>query len=156
VFDSIDDPKDASRATCSLEKDLKEYGAGLVRHFRVGREFQQYKQPNKAALQLPIFDGAVHPNPGAPEYHATVLIGMRKDSNDKWWLLLQNWWPHMQLVEFSQQYFVSGRAVIRFVCRPQAGIPENFERCDHKHAEATMEGCDDPEVGHEYGWFGHS
>jgi hypothetical protein len=78
-----------------------------------------------------------------------VLIGMRKDSDDKWWLLLQNWWPQMQLVEVSQQYFSSSKAWLHCVYAPQSRIPDNFERCDRKHAEATLEGCDVPEVGCE-------
>lgn len=76
-----------------------------------------------------------------------VLIGMRKGSDGRWWLLLQKWWPHMQLVELSQQYFASSKASICFVVRPQVGIPVKFERCDRDYAEAQMAGNEFLNVG---------
>ena len=46
--------------------------------------------------------------------HAMVLIGVRKQGK-KVWLLLQNWWTDMQVVEVSQEYFENSGASLTFV-----------------------------------------
>lgn len=146
--EDIFDAKDSSdgRASCELEIDFKVYGAGLVHHFRLGQVFCQYQQPDIAKPELPSFEGVV--DPGKDEkYHAMVLVGMRKGSDGRWWLLLQNWWPHMQLVEVSQEYFLSCKAEISFVKHPPLAIRATLERCDKEYAEAEMEGSDIPERG---------
>jgi hypothetical protein len=70
-----------------------------------------------------------------------VLIGMRK-AGDEWRFLLQNWWPHLQLVEVSQEYFISSKAKVEFVLIEQHIIPRQFERCNSKYAEADVPGHD--------------
>jgi hypothetical protein len=138
------------RESCTLEQHLKAYGAGLVSHFRIEPRFHSFKQVSSEEFQLPIFDGdvAVSSDPDVSDsYHAMVLVGMLKKSDGKWWLLLQNWWPQMQLVEVSQQYFLSSGASICFVSNNQTGIPRNFARCDKRYAEAHIEGSDGPATG---------
>ncbi len=49
------------------------------------------------------------------ERHAMVLVGMRRLKNEKTWrLLLQNWWPGMQLIEVSCETFASSGAKVHF------------------------------------------
>ena len=53
---------------------------------------------------------------GMPEYHAMVLIGMRRDNKTgKAYYLLQNWWPDMPIVEVSAEYIQSCDASVLFV-----------------------------------------
>jgi hypothetical protein len=50
------------------------------------------------------------------EYHAMVLLGFRIDwTTKKKWLLFQNWWPNMQLVEVSDEYFENAGGNLVFV-----------------------------------------
>jgi hypothetical protein len=49
-------------------------------------------------------------------YHAMVLIGCRTDRvSNKKWLLFQNWWSDMQLVEVSDDYFWAAKGTVAFV-----------------------------------------
>ena len=49
------------------------------------------------------------------ETHAMVVIGGRR-TNNKLFILLQNWWESMQLVEVSADYLSNCGAQIHFVC----------------------------------------
>ena len=46
--------------------------------------------------------------------HAMLLIGGRRDANNRLWFLLQNWWTDMQLVEVSAAYLKASGARILF------------------------------------------
>jgi hypothetical protein len=50
------------------------------------------------------------------ESHAMVLIGGRRVKG-KLWLLLQNWWDDMQLVEVDADYFAGCQATLSFVAQ---------------------------------------
>ena len=49
------------------------------------------------------------------ETHAMILIGTRLDERKNRWLLLQSWWPDMELVEVSAEYFFNSDAKVVFV-----------------------------------------
>ena len=49
------------------------------------------------------------------ETHAMILIGTRLDERKNRWLLLQNWWSDMELVEVSAEYFFNSHAELVFV-----------------------------------------
>jgi hypothetical protein len=51
------------------------------------------------------------------ETHAMLLLGGRKDEKGNTWLLLQNWWLDLQLVEVSSEYFKNCKAELSFVHR---------------------------------------
>jgi len=59
-------------------------------------------------------DGAKKPQ--NEECHAMVLIGVRKEGT-KVWLLLQNWWTNMQLVEVSWDYFANAEGKLTFFAK---------------------------------------
>ena len=66
-------------------------------------------------------------NPTDQECHAMVLIGVRKQG-EKVWLLLQNWWTDMQVVEVSLEYFENSDASLTFVTNE---LSENTHSSDH-------------------------
>ena len=49
------------------------------------------------------------------ESHSMLLIGGRIYKG-RLWLLLQNWWEDMQLVEVDAEYFAGSQAMLSFVC----------------------------------------
>lgn len=58
----------------------------------------------------------------APEGHAMVLIGVRFDVlSGQYYLLLQNSWKTLPVVEVRQDYAASCRATLMFVTTPQHG-----------------------------------
>jgi hypothetical protein len=56
--------------------------------------------------------GELNPLP-IEQRHAMVLIGVRKEGS-KMWLLMQNWWASMQLVEVSYEYFRASKGKLTF------------------------------------------
>merc|ERR1712137_1048863 len=44
-----------------------------------------------------------------------IIIGCRRDKNNRLWLLLQNWWEGMEIVEVSIQYLQKCYAEISFI-----------------------------------------
>jgi hypothetical protein len=54
-------------------------------------------------------------NNGADALHTMLIIGGRRDENGKLWLLVQNWWFGMPLVEISVEYLVSTSGSCFFV-----------------------------------------
>ena len=47
--------------------------------------------------------------------HAMILIGCRRDQKNHLWLLLQNWWDGMEIVEVSIGYLKECNADIYFI-----------------------------------------
>jgi hypothetical protein len=131
---------------CKLEHDLRTNGPALVRRFLLDDAFRKYKptfDKEGNIIELPCLNGKVALEP-KEEHHAMVLVGLRK-VGEQWRLLLQNWWPHSQLVEVSAEYFLSSQAEIVLVMHKQYDIPKKFERCNRVYAEANMGGGDDLE-----------
>ena len=70
-----------------------------------------------------------------------IPFGMRKVDGE-WKLLLQNWWPNLQLVEVTPEYMASSGCYLVFVTKTLRSIPSKFDRCDHEYAEAYIPGTD--------------
>jgi hypothetical protein len=76
------------------------------------------EDPDDAFAENPPDDSSA---PGCEEgnrfgYHAMVLLGFRiEQTTKKKWLLFQNWWSDMQLVEVSDEYFENARGNLVFV-----------------------------------------
>jgi hypothetical protein len=98
---------------------LVKYGPALVSYFRLEERFLNFRQDDAENPILPFFQGRIQreyifengtmtkdKRKGKVKYHAMVLVGMRRVDN-KWRLLLQNWWYDMQFVEVSIEYFGS-------------------------------------------------
>jgi hypothetical protein len=81
--------------------------------------------------------------------HAMVLVGMRRVENEKkWQVLLQNWWPGMQLIELievSSETFASSGAKVHFALKEQTNIKKEIPTLFDKQAETFVEGRDNPE-----------
>jgi hypothetical protein len=67
--------------------------------------------------------------------HAMVLIGGRRDPKvqGKKWLLLQNWWENMPLVEVSDEYFKNVEGQLTFFA--------GWEVMDQKKENISLESC---------------
>jgi len=97
-------------------KFLAEHGPALVSNFAVYDDFR---------------DQSIHKHYGKPMGkkiggHAMVLVGTRTDSNNKLYLLLQNWWLKKQFVEVDVDYFKACGASLWFVATPQTQVPDTF------------------------------
>ena len=64
--------------------------------------------------------------PTDQERHAMILIGARKKGK-KTWLLFQNWWSDMQVVEVSQDYFENSDACLTFVKGEVSQEPYSYD-----------------------------
>lgn len=87
--------------------------------------------------------------------HAMVLLGGRSDEKNpkKKFLLFENWWEEMPLVEVSDDYFKAAKGILIFLARSEIesfGM-EDDSRCTYLIAESNN--IDRPE-GH-YGCFGY-
>jgi len=97
-------------------KFLAEHNPALVSGFTVYGDFH---------------DQSIHKHYGKPigkkiGAHAMVLVGTRTDSNNKLYLLLQNWWLKKQFVEVDVDYFKACGASLWFVATPQTQVPDTF------------------------------
>ena len=128
----------------NIEKCLSQYGAGLVSSFKVDSKFAnaiansklgyvQFRGTTRGLVQIKYspkdekdtgssssYDGDRHKeritNDGSKvveETHAMILIAARRDKNNIW-LILQNSWEDMPLVEVSLDYLVACDASISF------------------------------------------
>ena len=88
-----------------------------------------------------------------------ILIGGRREKG-KLWLLLQNWWDDMQLVEVDSEYFAGCHASLSFVTHPKedfAGVDlelfytmnsslvaesNNLDRADYSMSDGCFAGPD--------------
>jgi hypothetical protein len=129
--------------SCPLKDLLELHGPALVSMFRLEKRFYQRNDNiDNAQPELSFFDGElIRTAANDKTRHAMVLVGTRL-VGDEWRLLLQNWWPNMQFVEVSREYFLSCEAVLTFVDGVQDKIPERYDRCNASYAEAEMEGGD--------------
>ena len=89
--------------------------------------------------------------------HAMVLIGGRQEKNKKW-LLFQNWWEDMQLVEVSDTYFNDVGGVLQFLTKRALEHVDFFEsaystntspiaECNNLDMHDNMGGCLDHGIG---------
>jgi hypothetical protein len=130
-------------SSCKLKELLALHGPALVSQFRLEERFCCEPNDNDQP-ELRFFDGQIAEDMEESR-HAMVLVGMRY-IEDRWRLLLQNWWSRMQFVEVSSEYFINSEAQLTFVTNDQSTIPERFDRCNALYAEANVEGADIPEV----------
>lgn len=94
--------------------------------------------------------------PTPEESHAMLLIGGRREKG-KLWLLLQNWWADMPLVEVDAEYFAGCQATLSFVCNEKEDYEgvnletfysmnkslvadsNNLDRADYDRSDACFE-----------------
>ena len=133
------------RNPAHVSRALQCYGAGLVSEFRVERNFL-----DGAAMDEKSFDGAIDAAAGeVVGTHAMVLIGIRRDRRSttgggKWYLLLQNTWKSMPIVEMTVDYFLRAGPKLTFLeakgVKASDGLPTNKGVI----AEIDIEGNDVP------------
>lgn len=116
-----------------IERCLIEFGPCLLGHFAVHRDF--------------IDEKSQHHHRGVPQgeeegRHAMVIVGARRDSRSRYFLL-QNWWQRKQFVQVDEAYVraCGGRAF--FVVTPQRRVPAQLPTLSGHWFEAT--GLDKPE-----------
>lgn len=127
-----------------IKEKIDKFGPALVSCFYVRDGFQDNKATDPAGQKiLPFFgpDHVVKPSKD-DKMHAIVLVGARQMRDGSWRFLLQNWWPNMQFLEVSPQYFENSNAFLHWVMEEQTDIPHEFERCNSLYAEASLEGAD--------------
>jgi hypothetical protein len=111
---------------------LDQYGPMLMSHFVVDTDFRDSGRDSFDA-----FPG----NASKVGQHAMALIGVRKDGLGKTWLLVQNWWTHMQFVEMSLDYYKAhADGDIWAVEHPQTG----FKQGSVTHQFQVTETVDNP------------
>ncbi|CAB9514937.1 expressed unknown protein [Seminavis robusta] len=124
-----------------LFEQLKLYGPGLIHYFAIEENFKTASGFGSGGdVHLECFEGTFATTKEM-QRHAMVLVGMRK-VNGEWRLLLQNWWPNLQLVEVTPEYMASSGCFLVFVTKELWEIPCMFDRCDHEYAEAYIPGTD--------------
>jgi hypothetical protein len=78
-------------------------------------------------------------------YHAMVLLGFRiEQTTKKKWLFLQNWWPDMQLVEVSDEYFKNSEGNLVFILEDQdqyrdVDLGNHYSMNDSRVAESNLD-----------------
>lgn len=130
----------------ALLHQLKTLGPALVQCFMVDEHFKNRTVTiaEDGTFELPYFAGRID-DPQKCDLHAMVLVGMRNVEGE-WRVLMQNWWPRLQLVEVSAEYFISSQAELVFARKQPHRIPKEFERCDSAYAEADVPGRDSNEL----------
>ena len=124
-----------------LFEQLELYGPGLIHYFAIEENFKNASGVDgDGNVHLECFGGTFAMTENM-ERHAMVLVGMRKVDGE-WKLLLQNWWPNLQLVEVTPEYMASSGCYLVFVTKTLLSIPSEFGRCDHEYAEAYIPGTD--------------
>lgn len=69
-----------------------------------------------------------------------VLIGVRYDvPSGQYYLLLQNWWKAMQIVEIRQDYARASRTSLVFVSTPQQSYRRNWRTVPFRSSESAAE-----------------
>jgi hypothetical protein len=76
--------------TTKPETQLKKYGPALVSGFVVHEDFLEHRHSYDTA-----------PTGAVVGHHAMVIIGWRRDQNNKLWYLVQNWWDSKRFVQSS-------------------------------------------------------
>lgn len=111
--------------TSKFETHLKKYGPLLISGFVVHDDFLE----NKLS-----YDGV--PQGDVVGTHAMLIIGARRDLDNKLWFLVQNWWDSKQFVQISKSYLVNCKAVCFVVKTAQNSIPTEFPTHLHTYAES--------------------
>ena len=69
-----------------------------------------------------------------------VLIGARFDEqSSQYYMLLQNWWHALQVVETRQDYAAACYASLSFVSTPQRNYRKNWKTVAFRSAESAAE-----------------
>eukprot|EP00797_Seminavis_robusta_P029151 Sro581_g170320.1 n/a (107) ;mRNA; r:36793-37113 len=85
-----------------LFEQLELYGPGLIHYFAIEGKFKNANGVDgDGNVHLECFEGTFATTENM-ERHAMELVGMRKVDGE-WKLLLQNWWPNLQLVEVTPE-----------------------------------------------------
>ena len=109
--------------------DFEQFGPALVCGFDV---YDDFEKPGKFSYG----DADIPPaNVKSKGQHSMVLLGVRKENEQKIFLL-QNWWKGKQFVECSEEYLASCEAKAFFV-KDASGIPDNLDTVDGIWAEAA-------------------
>lgn len=95
-----------------VEENLRKYGPGLITGFQVEQKFHGDSASHGGAFHGPVLGS-----------HSMVLVGIRRDENNKPWILIQNWWRSKQFCEVDSTYFTSANATILF-CKGLIGKSE--------------------------------
>jgi hypothetical protein len=129
---SSDEPK--------LLRYLKAHGPALVARYQVDEKFGNMKPSLDV---IPYLSHTIIQN-DKDGRHSMILVGMRR-VEDKWRLLLQNWWPGMQFIEVSSDTIVSSSAMLYFSIEKQTIINDTIPTLMDKQAETFVGGRDHPE-----------
>jgi hypothetical protein len=72
--------------------------------------------------------------------HSMVLIGVRlDDKSGQYYLLLQNWWESLQILEIRQDYASVNHAQLCFVQTPQRAYRKNWRTVAFRSANSAAE-----------------
>jgi hypothetical protein len=116
------------RVKAAIEVTLERYKSSLGCKRELPNPRSLYENKDTSGSALASRGGGAKKE----ESHAMILIGGRRDKHGKLWLLLQNWWPDMQLVEVSAEYFATCKASLSFVdenVKFDDDAVENLEKC---------------------------
>jgi hypothetical protein len=119
------EPNSLVTPTSKFETHFKKYGPLLVSGFVVHEDFLENKNS---------YDGA--PQGDVVGTHAMIIIGTRRDTENRLWFLVQNWWDSKQFVQISKSYLVNCRAVCYVVKTKQNSIPSEFPTHLYTYAES--------------------
>lgn len=109
---------------------LKSFGVGIVNSFRVYDRFWNASATSFSGSNVTGFRGG----------HAMVLIGVRLDvQSGQYYLLLQNWWHALQVVEVRQDYAYACSTSLVFVSTPQMSYRKNWITAPFRSAESAAE-----------------
>jgi hypothetical protein len=120
------EPNSLVTPTSKFETHFKKYGPLLISGFVVHEDFLM---ENKHSHDD-------EPQGDVVGTHAMIIIGTRRDTENRLWFLVQNWWDSKQFVEISKRYLVNSRAVCFVVKTKQKIIPKEFPTHFHTYAES--------------------
>lgn len=118
-------------ANSDISMLIEEHGPALIRGFRIESEFYDFGKWQHVGRR----------KNESQRLHAMILVGFRKEKDDKRFLL-QNWWKEKPFVEVDAEYINSCRATIHFVKTDQKSI-DKFITNIFDHVECDL--IDSPE-----------
>lgn len=114
----------------TLRVELVESGVGIITLFNIDIPFWKANATSFSGKALTQFIGG----------HAMVLIGARFDNpSGQYYLLFQNWWESLQIVEVRQDYAKANNAHLTFVKTPQNAYRKNWRTVSYKSAKSAAE-----------------
>ena len=120
----------SGRDYSSLHSNLVNYGVGIITTFDVDVAFWNASATSFSGTVLTKFIGG----------HSMVLIGVRFDEKvGQYYLLLQNWWNTLQIVEVRQDYASVNHAHLCFVETPQRAYRKNWRTVTFRSANSAAE-----------------